>query len=112
MRRGPASFATSASTAQITSTRFDGLSLLVAPITKAGEDERNVAADVAIPMTKPVDERRQHARVVFTGDGLRDLDLFPRNLFVFELFDQRIRSLRGVDSGLRRLAQCYKDEDI
>ena len=58
-----------------------------AGIAEAGEDECNVATDVAILMTKPVGERRQHARVMFADDGLRDLDLFPKNLFVFELFD-------------------------
>src|SRR5436190_500214 len=59
-----------------------------ARIAEAGEDKRNVAADVAILMTKPVGERRQHARVMFAGDGLRDLDLFPKNLLVLELFDE------------------------
>ena len=49
---------------------------------------------------------------MFAGDGLRDLDLFPKDCFVLELFDKGIRCLRGVDCRLRRLARCYKDDDI
>jgi hypothetical protein len=63
-------------------------------------------------MTKPVGERRQDSRVMFAGDGLRDLDLFPKDLFVVELFDERARSLSGVDGRLRRLAGCDKNDDI
>jgi len=72
-----------------------------ARIAEAGEDERNVAADVPILVTKPVGEQREHARVVFASDGLGDLDLLPKHFFVFELFDKRTRSLRGDRSALR-----------
>ena len=73
-----------------------------ARIAEAGEDERDVAADVPIRMTKPARERRQDTRIVTADEGLRELYLLPEHLFVLELFDQHIRTLRAVDSRLIR----------
>ena len=79
---------------------------------EASEDECDVAADVTILMIKPVGERRQHARVLFAGDGLRDLDCFQKT-FSFLNCSTSATELCVASTGVfRRCARFHKDDDI
>ena len=78
-----------------------GNRLQPARIAEAGEDERHVAADVPILMTKPVCERRQHTRIAFAGD--RSLE---------ERADAVASTLNAMSAEASIMARCTGKTDV